>query len=232
MAETGPPARRPGPGRRIVIGGILLGAGLILLAATRTWASVHVGQIPGVSHLSVSGRRAAPAAIPVALAAAAGAVVLATSGRVVRMVVGAGLILGGVILAVVSVRLGRNATGALSSALRDSLGLISRRSDPGAFGASFAAASVRISPWPWTAAAGAGLIAAAGFVTILRGWSWPGPARRFERSTGPGSGPVRSGSPGRVKTGGPPTRDHGGSAGTWDALSRGEDPTAAIDDPT
>jgi uncharacterized membrane protein (TIGR02234 family) len=214
--------------RRLAVLLTLVGAGLILLAATRPWAGVQVSNVPGVSELTVSGRRASPAAIPVALAAAAGAIVLATSGRIVRALVAVGLVFAGTAFAVSSVRISHDASSALASALRDSLGLVSHRRDGQAFGGSFSGATVQITGWPWVATAGGLLVVIAGLLTLVKGWTWPVPGRRFERpdpavGTGADSRPVS-----RPVT----TPRAAGSAGTWDALSRGEDPTSNSEDPT
>jgi hypothetical protein len=203
-------------GRREAVLLALLGAVLIILACTRTWATVKVtGNLPGMSDLAVSGRRAAPAGIPVALAAAAGAVVLLTSGRLVRAVVAAGLAVAGALLTVSAVRATRDSSGAVAKALRDSLGVYS--TGPAARSSSLAdGSSVDISLWPWVAAVGAVLIVAAGLLVLIRGWSWPGPSRRYERPDQPVTAV-----PAKI-----------GPAGTWDALSRGEDPTSRVEDPT
>ena len=212
----------------------LLGAGLIILAGTRTWATVKVGgNLPGMSDLTVSGRRAAPAGIPVALAAAAAAIVLITSGRVVRAVVAVGLGVAGAVLAVTAVRATRDTSGAVAKALRDSLGLYSS-SDAGSGAADgwFAGGnSVAISAWPWVAGLGAVLIVGASLLVLIKGWSWPGPTRRYERAGKAVPAPASLGAAARSgpRPAGPAEV---GPAGTWDALSRGEDPTSKVEDPT
>ena len=64
--------------------------------------------------------------------------------------------------------------------------------------------------------ASAVLILASGLLVLIKGWTWPGPTRRYERTVA-----AR-----------PNRRGDGGPIGTWDALSRGEDPTSKVDDPT
>jgi uncharacterized membrane protein (TIGR02234 family) len=217
------PARAPA-GRKTAVLLTLLGAGLIILACTRTWATVSLGgNLPGMSDLTVSGRRLAPAGIPVGLAAAAGAVVLVTSGRVVRVLVAAGLVVAGVLLAVNAARAGQDSSGAVASALRDSLGVFSRS---GSGGISSSGTHAEITVWPWPACLGAVLLLGAGLLVLIRGWSWPGPTRRYERSG------AAVASPGRQAATRPGPAADAGPAGTWDALSRGEDPTSGVDDPT
>jgi uncharacterized membrane protein (TIGR02234 family) len=218
------PARAPA-GRRAAVLLTLLGAGLIILACTRTWATVSLGgNLPGMSDLTVSGRRLAPAGIPVGLAAAAGAVVLLTSGRVVRVLVAAGLVVGGALLAVNAAQAAQDTSGAVTSALRDSLGVFSRSASGGLISSS--GTHAEISVWPWPACLGAVLLLGAGLLVLIRGWYWPGPTRRYERSgaTVPSTG--RQSAPRSA-----PAAD-AGPAGTWDALSRGEDPTSRVEDPT
>ena len=190
--------------RRSVVLLALLGAGLVLLAATRTWATVEaVGALPGLSDLAVPGRHLAPGAIPIALAVAAGAIVLATSGRTVRFAVAAGLLVGAVVVVVNGVDGALDRTRTTATAVRDSLKVS---------GAGFAAGStpVDVTIWPWVAVLGGVLIGLAGLLTLVGGRSWAGPTRRYEREKA--AAPVSA---------------EPNPAGTWDALSRGEDPTSA-----
>jgi uncharacterized membrane protein (TIGR02234 family) len=247
-SDGGTAAARRSAERRAAVLLTLAGAGLIILACTRTWATVRLGGelVPGLSELTVSGRRLAPAALPVALAAAAGAIVLATSGRVVRAVVAAGLAIAGVLLALTMIANSQDEAKAINAALRDALGLMISGSGQGGifYGGLTGSDAVTVSIWPWVATAGSGLLFLAGLLALIRGWSWPGPSRRYEpagRPVSPVVGragvpsedmrpkPGPSGSTGAASWGSPPEP---GPAGTWDALSRGEDPTSAPDDHT
>lgn len=215
--------------RRAAVLLTLLGAGLVILAGSRTWATVNVGvDLPTLADLTVSGRRAVPAGVPIALAAAAGAIVLATSGRMVRVLVALGLVIAGAGLAVSSVRATADTSGAVAKALRDSLKVVGSPSDANSVNGGLGAGSVAdISIWPWVAGLGAGLIAGAGLLVLLQGWSWPGPTRRFERSAD------AVGAPGAAQSGPGSARPVDlGPADTWDALSRGEDPTSKLEEPT
>lgn len=206
-------------GRRTVVLLTLLGAGLVLLAGTRTWATVTVsGTLPGLSELIVPGRRSAPVVIAIALAAAAGAIVLATSGRTVRLLVAIGQSIAGAVVVFSGVRAALDTEAAVATAVADSLGVLS-----GGAGTSFGegATDVNMTIWPWVAAAGGGVILVAAALTLAGGRSWAGPTRRYERAT-PAPGTPSSGTP----SPGP------APATTWDALSRGEDPTSSQDDPT
>ncbi len=225
------PERRSA-GRRSAILLVLAGAGLALLAGSRTWAHLGVSSnLPGLTGLVVTGRRAAPAEIPIALAAAAGAIVLATWGRVVRAVVGVGLVAAGVVVTFGAVRVIRSPDDAAAGAVRDALGVFSRGSGDGldALNTLFAGSgfSVDVTLWPRVAALGGLLIAVAGLLTLATGWSWPGPTRRYDRPARTGAVPLQT--PARTADDNPADL---GSAGAWDALSRGEDPTSTDRDRT
>jgi uncharacterized membrane protein (TIGR02234 family) len=198
--------------RRSVVLIALVGAGLVLLAATRTWATVEaVVGLPGLSELTVPARHLAPSAIPVALAVAAGAIVLATSGLTVRLVVAAGLLVGGVVVVISGVSGALDSSRTTAIAVRDSLKVS---------GAGFTTGStpVDVTIWPWVAVLGGVLIGLSGLLTVLGGRSWAGPSRRYEREKAPVPVAADPGS--------------SGTAAYWDALSRGEDPTSALDEPT
>jgi uncharacterized membrane protein (TIGR02234 family) len=218
----GPGRRRSGRRMAVLLG--LLGALLVVLGTSRPWATVTVTGLPSLNEISVSGRRIAPAGLPVALAAALGAFVLAIARRVVRYLVGVGLSIAGVALAVDGVRAGRSESGAIHLALRDSLGIVNRSS--GAADSFVAGTAAQLNGWYVVYVIGAVLIAVAGVVTLLTGAGWPGAGRRFEAS--PGRGPRRSSRDGP----GDGARSGTDSADAWDALSRGEDPTSPGEDQT
>jgi uncharacterized membrane protein (TIGR02234 family) len=222
-------SRRPATGRRLALLMLFAGAALVIVAATQIWARIEIPAAAGMPELNVTGRRAAPSGVPIALAAVAAAFVMVLSGRPVRLLAGLGLVVGGFFVALNSVRVSQDSAAQLAGAMRDSLGLFTSRSELGAaaFGSSFAGARTEVTGWPWVAAAGGVLIALTGLVVTVRGWSWPGPGERFERG--------RSGAVGGSALGGELTPSHqragerdagmGSGARTWDALSRGEDPT-------
>ena len=212
--------------RRWVVLLVLVGALLVLLAGTRIWATVQLsgGTFPGGARLSVAGRRSAPEVIAIALAAAAGAVVLATSGRVVRFLVAAGLVIAGSVVVLSGLRAARDQAGAVMIAVQDSLHVTADRG----FGGD--STKVDISIWPWVAAVGGGLILVAGLLALWGGRSWSGPTRRYERL--PASSATSATSVDREGSAGTPVGRPVAPAATWDALSRGEDPTSASEDPT
>ena len=186
---------------------VLVGAGLALLAAGRTWVGQPVAGVPGLRTVTASGQVAAPGVSAAALVAAAGAIALAVAGRVVRMVVAAVELLSGLgIAALVQVVLA-DPSGALAPTLETATGQ-----------AGAGAGSASSTGWPWLALVAAILILVGGGVAAWRGRSWGTGGRRFEAGTAGG----RPGSDSR----GPGQQDRRErELDAWDALSRGEDPT-------
>lgn len=177
-----------------------LGAALVLLAASRSWVTVHLRDpLAGSATVHPSGRdvaAVAPAAALVALAAVVAAVTLRTVGRFV-----AGLILvlaGGTIAAV--------AVGAGLHPLRGAADAI--RSATGRAGDVSASATGAATAWPWIALVAALPIVLAGALTVVRGRRWSGLSARYDAPDG-SAAPVAD-----------PVADD-----PWDAVSRGEDPT-------
>lgn len=177
-----------------VIAACVVGAGLVLLAAGRPWATASVAGLPGRPFIEPSGGDLAPIVTGLGLAALAGGLaVLATRG-IARTLVGAFLVLAGL-----------GVVGGLLAVLTD---LERALHGPAVDAAGYTSAVVeneQATGWPLAASAGAVLVAAAGLAVMVRGRRWPGMSSRYER-------------------GGDNRRD--GPASLWDALSRGDDPTA------
>ncbi|MEV1157384.1 Trp biosynthesis-associated membrane protein [Micromonospora chokoriensis] len=190
---------RPVVGRRELTYAVLLclaGAGLALWAATRSWSvelTVRPAPLPPVRDTR-SGAGLLPWLPALAVVAlAGGGAVLATRGRVRRVLGG---LLGVLGLAV--------AAGGGYGLVADVGGSVSRQ-------------------WPALCLLGGLLAAAGGWWTALRGGSWPAMGARYER-------PARSG-PETVSAPAGPEGSSTSLAGrrtteAWDALDRGEDPTA------
>ncbi|KXK61415.1 Trp biosynthesis protein [Micromonospora rosaria] len=171
----------------------LAGAGLAVWAATRTW-SVEVTVRPVPLPALREGRTGVglvpwvPALALVALAG--GGAVLATRGRVRRL-------LGALLLAL----------GAAVAA-------------GGGYGLVVETGGEPSRQWPALCLVGGVLIGLGGLLTLLRGHRWPAMGARYER-------PVR----GAPATSAPAAERAGPVTGrrtveAWDALDRGEDPTA------
>jgi uncharacterized membrane protein (TIGR02234 family) len=190
----------------------LAGAALVLLASGRVWVEGTVQGLSGPVDVVATGRESQPVLPALALLAGAAAAVLAIGGRMVRRFAAVALGLAGV--AVVLVTTGRAVSAArLAGTLDPAAARVS-----GVRGVT--AQAVAVSGWPWAAVAGGAVVAAAGLLALVAGRAWPDGGTRYDR-TGPvaGPGPGPSG-PDQDE---PPVDD---PAAVWDALSRGEDPTA------
>ncbi|MFF5292368.1 Trp biosynthesis-associated membrane protein [Paractinoplanes globisporus] len=178
----------------------LAGAALALYAITRTW-SIHLTPRPGMSALreARTGTDIEPWVTGLALVALAGTgALLATSGWARRAV--------GVLLALAG-------AGIVTGAILGRAGL-----DPGSAGAAG-------TTWPILCALG-GLIVLAGGATAARlGHRWPRMSARYDRKPVP---PPRAETPTPAAAEQPKAHsttvaDH---RAAWDALDRGDDPTA------
>jgi uncharacterized membrane protein (TIGR02234 family) len=176
----------------------IVGGGLLLIAASRTWVTGTVDDaVLGTSRIAGTGTQVASGLTAVALAAAAAALASTTAGRLVR----------------------RATLGVLTVAALGELALIARvLLDPAGVLGSVAARSAgrtgtiethaSLTAWPWISLGGAGLLllAAAG------GWvgarNWRGLGARYE-------------TPGASTAGARGQR----VASDWDRLDAGDDPT-------
>lgn len=177
-----------------------VGAGLVLLAAGRTWATVTgEGAITPVSQrLSGSELGAATGALGWA-ALASLAALLATRGRV-RAGVGLLLVLGGGGIAFLSLQAVRRPNVVETAREASSLLAVGAR------------VTVDGSAWWAVSVAGGVLLVAAGALTLARGSRWPGMSARYDRSGGAGAPAEAAGAA-------------ADPAGLWRSLDRGEDPT-------
>ncbi|GAA3082873.1 Trp biosynthesis-associated membrane protein [Streptosporangium carneum] len=180
------------------------GAGLVLLAAGRDWATVTYG----TRAVPVPAAELAPALGPAAWAALAAVVaVLATRG-VWRRIVGVVMALCGVGVIVGAWSGGRPGAGLAVAA----------EHAPMAAGTTDVVRIANALAWPLTAGAGGLLLLAGGVVAAVVGGRWPGMSERYDRH---GHGAEAAG---RAPARGAPT-----DRALWDAIDLGADPTA---DPT
>ena len=176
----------------------LAGAALALYAITRTW-SVHLTPRPGMSSLRAArtGTDLEPWVTGLAVVALAGAgALLATSGWARRAL--------GVLLALAGV-------GIAVGAVMGRTGL-----DPGSAGAG-------ATVWPIACVLGGLIITAGGATAARQGHRWPRMSARYDRKPVP---PPRSATPEAAV---PTPEDAAAMAdhrAAWDALDRGDDPTA------
>ena len=169
---------------------------LILLSWTQLWFTVS---LDGGQQLEVPGQSAAPALSSLALAALALSAALAIAGRVLRVVLG-----------VVAAGIGALAIAAATTAMLDpvtaSAGVVTDATAlAGAETIRSLVVALAATGWPWLTVAGGALALAVGVLVVATAHRWPGPTRKYETTS---------------------DTDGGGTAGAWDALSGGSDPTA------
>lgn len=221
---------------------VLVGVGLVVLAGGRPWVSQALTGVPGVARATASGNQAAPAVTAVALAAAAGAVALALTGRIARRIVALLLVVAGLGVVGLTVAILQNPGQAVLPAVQNATGRV------GSLPSGPAAEPIA---WAWSAVVGGVLVLLGGLAALLGSGRWGTAGRRFETSTGsaaesPASRPPAAGEAGKAAGAGQTAEPDAASvrsasasprsaAGrtcrdqdldTWDALSRGEDPTA------
>jgi uncharacterized membrane protein (TIGR02234 family) len=186
-----------------VLGAVLAG-GLALVAGGQGWARVTVDRSPPLPPVTgvLNGADAAPLVPATGLVLLAAAVALLAVHGAGRVVVGLLMAVAGGVLAWSGLRV---LTGGLDAAAADL---------PGVGGARSAAATVDLAAgWPLLAVVAGLLGVAGGLLVVLRGRSWPGMGRRYERHGSPAA-------PARAQT------DEDRAQAAWRALDRGEDPTA------
>jgi uncharacterized membrane protein (TIGR02234 family) len=194
--------------RTIALVGLLAGAVVALLASTQVWvdAALTVSGLPPID-VQATGRVVAPLVPAVALLALGGAAALLLVGGIARRVVGA--VIGAMaLLAIVSAaRAALDPSTAVAPALAEAAGITGL---PEAL-----APTTDVTGWPWIATAGLLLTLGAGALAALSS-RWPDVGRRYATQDGSAE------SPGAAKPAA--ARDDG--VGLWDALDRGDDPTA------
>jgi uncharacterized membrane protein (TIGR02234 family) len=196
-----PPAARAG-GRELAAVAALcaVGGGMVLFAVGPTWVEVvahRASPLPDVT-LAVSGRTLAPLVAGLGVVGLAGVVGLLATRRWGRLAVAAIIALSGLgVLVNALTRL----TAPGQAEARDLL-------DDAGRSAGAAAVTATAHPgWPLLAAAGGLLLALGGLAALLRSRRWPTMSARYETPA--------------ARTDRPRT-----DAAVWDALDRGDDPTA------
>jgi uncharacterized membrane protein (TIGR02234 family) len=195
---------RAGLGLTAVLG--LAGAGLAAVSSAQVWGRARVTE-PAVRVVEARGDDVAPVALPLALVALAawGAVlVLRRRGRRIVSVLGLVAALG----VAAAVTLG---AGEVDQAARALVTAGAGRGD----------VSTITTTWPYAAAVGALLAAAAFLVAFRSAPSWPEMSSRYDAPTADGSD-VTEGS----ETGAGDAREEASAADLWAALDEGRDPTA------
>jgi len=179
------------------------GGALALVAAGQTWVAGTVSDLPGGDAVAATGNDLLPVAVPLALIACAGAVVLATAGASMRAVAAAVLVPTGIVLAVAAPAAARHPAASLRPAARRLAGTT-----------EVVVTGTHVTAWPWLVAAAGTAIAAAGLVALARGRAWSG-----RSPAAGGTGPDGTGADGL------PAEARPDPMAAWEALDRGEDPT-------
>ncbi|WFB10063.1 TIGR02234 family membrane protein [Streptomyces sp. LX-29] len=206
-AERGPAVKAQRGGRRSLAIALLcgaLGAALVLLATSRTWAegtaAVAQGALP--QHADGDDITGLPGALAVVgLAAMVAVFAVRRTGRVfvagLLALCGAGI--------AVSAVMGASDTAALEEKASKATGLTDSSIQ-----------DVAHTAWPWVALAGGVLLLIAGALALGYGRRWPAMSGRYERSGG-----AARPRPHRSR----PAPDPDRPEELWKALDRGEDPT-------
>ncbi|MFA1548102.1 Trp biosynthesis-associated membrane protein [Actinomadura chokoriensis] len=196
------------PGRERGLTALLCaaGAGLALLAAGRTWATVRAEDAITPFTQTLTGGDLGGAAGALGWAGLAGlAALFATRGRV-RAGVGVLIALFGAGIAYASAVAVQRPN--VLSAAGDKSALLGLGADP----------ALHVNLWWMVSVTGGVLLAVAGLVTAVRGARWPGMSSRYERAADRGPAAPE-----------PAAADD--PSAMWRSLDRGEDPTARRNGP-
>lgn len=202
--QQSPSARRAGarPGRAVtVLAGTVLSG--VLIGATRlTWAQADARDLTGSAQsVAVTGTDAAPAVLALAIVAIAASLATSLASSWVRFVTGPVLIASGLGAAWSSFAVTLDPQGAAAGAVTEATGVVGSQVD--------AAATV----WPMISILPALVLCAIGIVVLLVGGRWPRGTRYRSAAVAAPSDPAED------------------PAAAWDALTRGEDPSAGLQDP-
>jgi uncharacterized membrane protein (TIGR02234 family) len=194
-------SRLDGPGAAAVLA--LAGGALGLLSASRPWVHAVVQDpVLGRTTVTASGRQAAAVVPAVALVALAGGVALLLARTLGRRVAGIVLVLAGAAEVAATIGAIRSPKAGVSDLVARAVGAVGTTD-----------VSVQVTGWPWLAVAGGVLVVLAGALAVLRARHWDVRSSRYEPPAEASTGPEDGGAP------------EDGAPDTWDALSRGEDPT-------
>lgn len=200
-----------GPSRRRTVL-VALGAGAgALVTGTAVWLrSATTSPVEGEVPVEVVGSVVAPGVNAGGLLALAAAVALALGGRWGARLAGAGILLAGALVV-------GSALGGLADPERAATSAASE-----AVGVGTLSTDVTVTVLPWLAVAAGLVLVGAGAWALARAARWAAPSARHDAPAAPGAPAATAGPrpPAASSTDVPPD-DHD----SWDALSRGEDPT-------
>ncbi|GAA4286464.1 Trp biosynthesis-associated membrane protein [Georgenia daeguensis] len=195
------------PRRRHVVVAVLALGVLLLACGSAGWAHGEVSTVLGPREVSVSGSSAAPGVGAAALVVGAAALAAAIGRRVGAVIAGIALVCAAVLVAASVVGF----LGDPAAPLEAAAGEIS--------GVPELTGEARTAVWPYVTLVLAVAVAGAGVVTLLAGRSWQSAGRRFERPATAGPRSAASAA----------TDERDRAMDDWDALGRGEDPSAGTD---
>ncbi len=185
--------------RRARLAGVAASAGgslLVLLAASRRWASVHpptaVPGVPAAGAVHLAGSALAPGLVALGLVGLAGAAAVLALGSWWRVATGGLLVAVGACAVALAVH--ARAPAAVTAAVADA-------------GTGLAHPAPAWTAWPYVAVAGGVVLVVGAMFVAVRGRRWPALGARYDA---PAARP----------------RPVDPVAAAWDALDRGHDPTA------
>lgn len=214
-------ASRGRRGRWVLV--LLLLSGLVALTALPVWITATGANVLGDAvAITVRGTTAAPGLVAAALVLLAAAGALGLVGRAGRWVVV-------VVMAAAGALVAASALGARSGATATA-----KRAAADATGVSNLTGAVQVAAWPWVAVALGAVVVLAAAGLARASAVWVAPTDRYERagagSVGgagsPAGGTAAGGAAGAGAAGAPAAGEaEPDERSTWDALSRGDDPT-------
>ncbi|ROP66640.1 Trp biosynthesis-associated membrane protein [Curtobacterium sp. PhB115] len=192
----------------VVVAGLLV-AGVIMLAWTQTWFTVHLHAGAAVtSRVEADGAAVVPQYTALAIASLALFLAMTIAGRVLRVVLACVEVLLGIGVVVSGI----TALGDPVAAAKGAVGEVAGVSDLSAV--RRVVSGVDVTLWPAIGIAGGVLAVLLGIVVIVVQRSWPGPSRKYGAATAGAAADARAKAP--------VERD---AVVDWDDLSAGVDPT-------
>ena len=192
----------------VVVAGLLV-AGVIMLAWTQTWFTVHLHAGAAVtSRVQADGAAVVPQYTALAIASLALFLAMTIAGRVLRVVLACVEVLLGIGVVVSGI----TALGDPVAAAKGAVGEVAGVSDLSAV--RRVVSGVDVTLWPAVGIAGGVLAVLLGIVVIVVQRSWPGPSRKYGAATAGAAADARAKAP--------VERD---AVVDWDDLSAWVDPT-------
>ncbi|MFC7374370.1 MULTISPECIES: Trp biosynthesis-associated membrane protein [unclassified Brachybacterium] len=200
LAPAGPARSRRTPSRRMTVLAGLFASALLAGATRMTWVQASAPDLAGTTQdVAVKGTDAAPAVLAVAIVAVAAALATTLSSTWVRFVTGPVLLAAGLAGGYSAVMVSADPISASGSAVAGATGVLGSQ------------VQAQATAWPLLTLLPALAVAATGLIVLVAGRTWPVGTR------------YRSAA---VTVTADPAED---PAAAWDALTRGEDPSADVD---